>query len=459
MRNINLDNLPTKSHNNTIVIDWKSVDGEYVQFEYDGVVGEIQIFYSHSKRKHDYYIKCLYNEKEKIYPAFVIKQIKFGSLVKPHPNSMPPTQENWLYQRTDLHKFTDNPDDLKNYHLTSNKYYTFKCPSCGKKLRKCINSVEKNGVSCDLCSSSYSKNERLISSILTKMGEGYKSQKYFDGCIMTKPLPFDFYLPQYNMVIESHGAQHYKDIEYFGSHSDIVRADKIKKDYCFKNNIKYCEIDCSSGKSIDVINHLKNFLDIKLSKVELKECMWESMHNISEIDNETAKNLYDCFWNFREIGEYMGDISSNRVKSVLIESGVEMREENFSFWASCVDIVSGEIYGNLTDVFKKEYPEKTERFVRYYMKDGKPISHNNKTLCIVYRKDLLLDADKSHLKKVYKEAMKQLKENKPNPFDKYIGCNVDSLIEESDNQRELMLHLDNLPQEYQIENGVVIKKY
>lgn len=456
MKKLNLERLPKIEINTHMRVDWKHLDNEVVDFEYENIKGEIVISYSHSKPK-SHYVKCEYQNRHKIYPIGALQSGNIGSLVKPHPKSNKPTKENWLYQRTDLHKFTDDPDDLKNYHLTSNKYYTFKCPSCNKKLRKCINSVERNGVSCDVCSSSYSKNERLISSILTKMGESYKPQKYFDGCIMTKPLPFDFYLPQYNMVIESHGAQHYKDINYFGSHSNIVKADKIKKEYCLKNNIRYCEINCSSGKSVDVIKQLKKVIDIKLSKSELKECMWESMHNISEIDNETAKNLYDCFWNYREIGEYLGGISSDRVKSVLIELGVEMRAENFSFWASSIDIVSGKVYGNFSSMVTEgivPYHEKASRKI----KKGKPIEYKNTQLCLVKRSDLLLDVDKSHLKKVYKEAMRQLNENKENPFDKYVGYNVDSLIEESDNQRELMLHLNNLPTEYYIENNIISKK-
>src|SRR5699024_12127551 len=69
------------------------------------------------------------------------------------------------------------------------------------------------GMSCDLCSSAFSKNERLVSIILTKINENYITQKEFSNCRIKQPLPFDFYLPQYNMVIETHGAQHYEEVK------------------------------------------------------------------------------------------------------------------------------------------------------------------------------------------------------------------------------------------------------
>ena len=36
-------------------------------------------------------------------------------------------------------------------------------------------------------------------------------QKTFDDCKNIHKLRFDFYLPKYNCVIETHGEQHYKD--------------------------------------------------------------------------------------------------------------------------------------------------------------------------------------------------------------------------------------------------------
>ena len=455
MKYINLENLPKKPHNATMCVDWKLIDGEKVYFEFKDVKGYVTMYYSHTKRKYDHYIKCIYNGKEKIYLGQLIIKGELGSLVKPHPKWNKPTEENWLYNRKDLHKFVDNPEDLKNYHASSSKNYNWKCPSCNKKFNKKICAVYQNGMNCDRCSSSYSRNERLVSAILTKMNEKYVSQKYFKDCVMKKQLPFDFYLPNRKIVIETHGEQHYKDIGYFDNHKITVKADGIKKEYCKNNGIKYCEINCSTRKAEDIIKQLKTYINISLSDEELQLCIWESSHNVDEIDIGVVKNLHDCYWNSREIAEYL-NTTVGKVKGILDYNNMK-HESNYSSVSVLVDLITGELYGNCKDLVRKKSInnyDKTNRKIN----QGKPVECNNSLLCIVKRSDLLFDKDKSHLKKVYNEAMKQLNKNKENPFEKYVNCNIDDLIDNPDNQQELILHLGNLPKDYYIENGVILKK-
>lgn len=62
-----------------------------------------------------------------------------------------------------------------------------------------------------------------------------------------KSSSFDFYLPEYNVVIEYHGKQHYELIELFRGEEGFVTTqlhDKIIKDYCISNGIEYIEIPC-----------------------------------------------------------------------------------------------------------------------------------------------------------------------------------------------------------------------
>ena len=54
------------------------------------------------------------------------------------------------------------------------------------------------------------------------------------------PLPFDFYLHDYNVCIEYDGIQHFKPIEYFGGEEAFQKRqlnDKIKTEYCIDNHI------------------------------------------------------------------------------------------------------------------------------------------------------------------------------------------------------------------------------
>ena len=70
-------------------------------------------------------------------------------------------------------------------------------------------------------------------------------------------LPFDFFLPDYNMCIEFDGEQHFKPKLNFGGMIGFIKIqtnDNIKNEYCNNNNIKLLRIKYNE----DVIDKLKN---------------------------------------------------------------------------------------------------------------------------------------------------------------------------------------------------------
>lgn len=96
----------------------------------------------------------------------------------------------------------------------------------------------KNGNGCPVCKES--KGEREVRNWLNNNKINFISQYKFKNCKNSLQLPFDFYLPEYNLCIEYNGMQHYKPIEHFGGDKEFKKRkinDKIKKEYCQKNNI------------------------------------------------------------------------------------------------------------------------------------------------------------------------------------------------------------------------------
>ena len=459
MNTIDFSELPHKKHNGKSVVDWKKLNGEKVYFTFEGVNGYFNIHYSHTVGKYGHKLKCVYKNEEKIYTPQSLKEVKINSLVKVFSSPLSkPTQENWLYQRTDLHKFVDNPDDLKNYHMGSGKKYKWKCPSCGKRFNKRILDVTQWGMSCDLCSSGFSKNERLVSIILTKINENYITQKEFSDCRIKKPLPFDFYLPRYNMVIETHGKQHYEEVGFYKTNEHTLKSDRIKKKYCKDNNIQYCEINCSSGKNIDTIKQLKEIIKINLTEKQLKECMWESMHNTDGIDVTLIQNLYNYYWSPKEIGDYL-NIDRSRVRNVLKESGYNIRKKLFSFDRSLINLITGELYGSIADLKEKEnIPSSVQGISESLDRNGFIYNSDREKLCITRRKFLSINHDKTKMGKLYKETMNQLNTKKEDVFNNYIGKSVECILDNSTNQREDMMNLNNLPKNYFIENDIIYKR-
>jgi very-short-patch-repair endonuclease len=88
--------------------------------------------------------------------------------------------------------------------------------------------------------SNYSNMENFIANILSENQINYIPQARFSACRNIYPLPFDFYLYDYNTIIEYDGEQHFYPVEYFGgedSFEKIVRNDILKNDYCLKHGI------------------------------------------------------------------------------------------------------------------------------------------------------------------------------------------------------------------------------
>lgn len=95
------------------------------------------------------------------------------------------------------------------------------------------------------CEEHKSYGERLIKEILNDNGIYYNYNYRFNDCRNILPLPFDFYLKDYNTCIEYDGIQHFKAVEFFGGEKAFEltkQNDAIKNQYCKDNHINLIRI-------------------------------------------------------------------------------------------------------------------------------------------------------------------------------------------------------------------------
>lgn len=117
------------------------------------------------------------------------------------------------------------------------------------------------GGGCPVCSES--KGERKVRLWLEKNNIKYIYQYKYEDCKDINILPFDFYLPTYNILIEYDGEQHFRPIEYFGGQEKFElqqKHDKIKNEYCKNNGIPLLRIPYFKYDNIE--EELNNFLFI-----------------------------------------------------------------------------------------------------------------------------------------------------------------------------------------------------
>lgn len=123
------------------------------------------------------------------------------------------------------------------------------CKRCGKILNQ-LPANHLKGKGCPCCNKSKGENE--IKECLIRANIKFEFQKRFSDCKDKQPLPFDFYLEDYNTCIEFQGKQHYEPDFYISMYKSKEKGlnafnlqqkrDQIKRNYCLLNKIRLIEI-------------------------------------------------------------------------------------------------------------------------------------------------------------------------------------------------------------------------
>lgn len=145
-----------------------------------------------------------------------------------------------------------NPDEYVN---ALEKNLKILCGSCGNTYITSFDAYTAKGkqkIKCFSCSCKESKGECRIREFLIDNEIDFEQEKTFDDCRDINRLPFDFYLPKYNLIIEFDGQHHFHEIG-FGNHESTKRHDKIKNQYCKDNNIGLLRIPYWEGNDIEKI--------------------------------------------------------------------------------------------------------------------------------------------------------------------------------------------------------------
>lgn len=125
---------------------------------------------------------------------------------------------------------------------------------CGFDWWPVANNFIQGRSHCPKCQES--QGEREVSQILDKLHVKYIQQYIFEGCRYKRALPFDFYLPDYNLIIEYDGRQHFAKNEFFNPHDPFEERqlkDHIKNEYCKNNGINLLRIPYNHTKTLEDI--------------------------------------------------------------------------------------------------------------------------------------------------------------------------------------------------------------
>ncbi len=171
-----------------------------------------------------------------------------------------------------------NPEDGYSCSEGSNKKLNWKCPDCNEVVKnKSPNDIKNKGLSCKTCGDGMSYPEKFIYTLLNKLQIEFI---YDNSFTWSNRKRYDFYIPIFNLIIESHGKQHYGENGFHTlgnkKFEDELANDKHKKELALKNGImKYIEIDC----------RLSDFHYIKNNIID------SELNSILDLDNFNFDNL------------------------------------------------------------------------------------------------------------------------------------------------------------------------
>ena len=207
-----------------------------------------------------------------------------------------PTVEPWM-----VDYFIGGYNEAKKYTSQSVKELYFKCPICGKKSDKKIKICQLfNSHSCGCkCKKYISFPENVLYNLLEQFNIDFihcATRKVF---IWAKNYRYDFYLPNHNCIIETHGMQHYSNHGFstVGGKTleEEINNDNNKRKIALLNGFTYFEIDCRKSNVDWIINSLSDsglleYLNIDVSKIDRKQ-LYQNIFSVKRKEFESI--LYE----------------------------------------------------------------------------------------------------------------------------------------------------------------------
>ena len=189
-------------------------------------------------------------------------------------------------------------DPKEGYNLSkcSGEKAIFKCPNCGCISQHIVANVVRRGFSCPVCSDGISYPNKFMANMLFQLKVNFKHEFSYND----SKYRYDFYLNDFNIIIEMHGRQHY---EGWGKSCRTLEEekenDKDKMAFAISKGIsKYIVID-SKCSDINYISNnilksdLINVFD--LSEVDWRQCGYYAsgslVHKCAELYNNGYNTL------------------------------------------------------------------------------------------------------------------------------------------------------------------------
>lgn len=261
--------------------------------------------------------------------------------------------------------FENGYDEAKLYSKGSTKKIKHICPYCGKQqtIARPIYQLYSNMPKCEFCGRGRSYPERLVTSLLNSLNIEFIAQLTSTTYKWCDNKRYDFYIPSLNMIIETHGEQHYKDTNRTKL-NEVANNDKEKEILALNNGIiHYIVLDCRHS-DFDFIR--QNIISSDLIKLLNSDIEWDIVRKMT---NDTLTIQMWEYWN--SLSEPISITKFAEKFEVSRQVAKDVLQEGFA---------QNKLQFSMDDILNKNIKERNER--------AKGIA--NKAKVAIYKDGLLL---------------------------------------------------------------------
>lgn len=261
--------------------------------------------------------------------------------------------------------FENGYDEAKLYSKGSTKKIKHICPYCGKQqtIARPIYQLYSNMPKCEFCGRGRSYPERLVTSLLNSLNIEFIAQLTSTTYRWCDNKRYDFYIPSLNMIIETHGEQHYKDTNRTKL-NEVANNDKEKEILALNNGIiHYIVLDCRHS-DFDFIR--QNIISSDLIKLLNSDIEWDIVRKMT---NDTLTIQMWEYWN--SLSEPISITKFAEKFEVSRQVAKDVLQEGFA---------QNKLQFSMDDILNKNIKERNER--------AKGIA--NKAKVAIYKDGLLL---------------------------------------------------------------------
>lgn len=307
-----------------------------------------------------------------------------------------------------INSIVDTNPELSIYFINGEEYrysaqsgykVDMKCPKCGNIKQQVISTLTLKGFSCPVCASSVSAGERIVYALLDSQNIKFKKEFQFPN----SKKRYDFYLPDYQTIIEVNGIQHYvQTSNTWGSLQKQQYNDIYKKEFAMQQDISaYIVIDARTSDFNYIKESIINsgladiilFNNVDWESIEdsinkngiIKEMCeyWEQHPEATVVDMEnkfhkSEKIIYDTL----KVGYDMGWCHKREIKPPIINPLKHILTNIYFHDATAASRNSLELLGKQIPSSTIRYKAKRNKDFTYVSKEEFNNAYDNGCVCI-----------------------------------------------------------------------------